>query len=862
MLFIPKSFRDQRAEILRAGQAQEISSAEAAERLLRIDPNYGPAYQLLGSERAEAGDIAEAESLFWKALDLQPSRYTCYLPLANVRLRNDPSDVLSHRLMDLAMWKLALADEIPDTIAETFRSSFGELDADYKDPKTYETLATASETTHKGDPPEVRDRLLPYRLLNDLQRQAPTALEDSLLRDILANSARCAPLFHAALRDWGRTPDALSPEALLLVVALLGEIAEVHLIDEVLGDLLELALLQDDEMFRNANWAIFRIGQRFPSQTLARLRMAASQARLVLRCALAEQMNLLPKTPGLEDALADLLDGFSAFAGEGDAPYLLMLVVDALDELDRHSQAQALLTRCEILLPPKGRRYLRDLAEAEDGFIPRLVDQEIDGLDVQTICLRRADKPERPVEPEPRVRIRPERNDPCWCGSGRKYKKCHLAADEEAERRQRPPEANQPVGEPLYRDLFDKLLHSSTEWRSRAQLQEATHLYFEQDPDELDPKSEGMGGFFEWYVYDFRPGGTGRTLVEEYLRKRGPRLSVRERAMLESWRAARFGLFEVQRVEPGKGVEMKDVFAGDRFFVADVSSSRSLVQWDCVLQRVEEFEGRRMFGGLGMLVRRELLPKLVAVVEEDSRAMGRTPADYVRAYSHRWYRVVTELHQETMRDLKMVNAEGDAIVFSSAAYEILDEEALVAALSSVKVFEDTSSARDPAGERNFGWMESAAEGQRRAYGHIQIRGGRLKLETNSRRRLEIGRQLLEKNAGSFLKHLRDSFKSAEAAMQRMSREGPREPKGSGIPPEVERELLLKLKAEHYAKWPDEHLPALDGKTPREAVRSAVGRKAVDDILRMMENREERERREGRPAFDFSPVRKTLGLEKL
>ena len=23
-----------------------------------------------------------------------------------------------------------------------------------------------------------------------------------------------------------------------------------------------------------------------------------------------------------------------------------------------------------------------------------------------------------------------ERNDPCWCGSGRKYKKCHEAFDE------------------------------------------------------------------------------------------------------------------------------------------------------------------------------------------------------------------------------------------------------------------------------------------------------------------------------------------------------------------------------------------------------------------------------------------------
>jgi hypothetical protein len=26
---------------------------------------------------------------------------------------------------------------------------------------------------------------------------------------------------------------------------------------------------------------------------------------------------------------------------------------------------------------------------------------------------------------------RPGRNEACWCGSGRKYKKCHLAQDEE-----------------------------------------------------------------------------------------------------------------------------------------------------------------------------------------------------------------------------------------------------------------------------------------------------------------------------------------------------------------------------------------------------------------------------------------------
>jgi uncharacterized protein YecA (UPF0149 family) len=36
-------------------------------------------------------------------------------------------------------------------------------------------------------------------------------------------------------------------------------------------------------------------------------------------------------------------------------------------------------------------------------------------------------------KPEPVTRVeRPGRNDPCWCGSEKKYKKCHFSADEAA----------------------------------------------------------------------------------------------------------------------------------------------------------------------------------------------------------------------------------------------------------------------------------------------------------------------------------------------------------------------------------------------------------------------------------------------
>jgi hypothetical protein len=33
----------------------------------------------------------------------------------------------------------------------------------------------------------------------------------------------------------------------------------------------------------------------------------------------------------------------------------------------------------------------------------------------------------QPRPPESAIRL--DRNDPCWCGSGRKYKKCHYEED-------------------------------------------------------------------------------------------------------------------------------------------------------------------------------------------------------------------------------------------------------------------------------------------------------------------------------------------------------------------------------------------------------------------------------------------------
>ena len=40
-----------------------------------------------------------------------------------------------------------------------------------------------------------------------------------------------------------------------------------------------------------------------------------------------------------------------------------------------------------------------------------------------------APPPSEPVEPFRNAAPKIGRNDPCWCGSGKKYKKCHLGKD-------------------------------------------------------------------------------------------------------------------------------------------------------------------------------------------------------------------------------------------------------------------------------------------------------------------------------------------------------------------------------------------------------------------------------------------------
>ena len=412
-------------------------------------------------------------------------------------------------------------------------------------------------------------------------------------------------------------------------------------------------------------------------------------------------------------------------------------------------------------------------------------------------------------------------------------------------------------GQETRRRLCGDVLHGMERWHTESDRRRAKRYYFESTSNIEADESE-INGFLQWYVHDFRDAAPGRTLMEHHLETHGAQLAPREREMLQALCDSWPGVFEIESVEEGRGIHLRDLATGDTIFVHDVTASRELVRGDCILSRIEDLDGKLCFVSDGFTVPPAVRDEFLKLIDKEARAAGQTRVEYVRRNGNRLYRKIRNLSDKWLKNLQVVNREGDAVEFCRADYSVVDEPALLAKL---RLLAELKEEPGKPGEAHFAWLETATEGPRAVYGHVQIGGGHLRLEAQSRTRLQLGRGLLEIYAAHLLKHQGDAVQSLDEFKQRVAASHEPRERAEPIPTEVERDIILQMKARHYATWPDDPLPALGGKTARQAVKTASGRKAVLDLIRDMEHGEAREAKQGHPAFDFTPLRKTLGLDK-
>jgi hypothetical protein len=516
--------------------------------------------------------------------------------------------------------------------------------------------------------------------------------------------------------------------------------------------------------------------------------------------------------------------------------------------------ARALMRRHSSRLPRKGRRECEDLIEALGAreAVPPLPAQATPWT-VYDICAGDAvwedeeeEEEDFALPPEPvQRRYTPGRNDPCWCGSGKKYKKCHLDSDE-----------TQQSAAPAIGGEYDRLRQRLGEYlleaTSKRDIRLAQEEFFGDGPVEDDQMP-----LVDWMIHDWVPPRLGHTIMQEYLLKHGADLRPRERELVEAWSLSFVGLYEVREVKLGSGIEVMDLLTGEIFFVHDVNMSKRMVRWDGLLARVVPGERGHEFSGVGISVPRKQLEPLRAWMEEDRLQTGMPWPEYLKRNLPRIRRQPERLRTEWVESLRLSNTDGEELLFSKAVYRVVDREKLTAALRSCPEMNEDDE------EKHYTWLRGGVgEKGNTVLGNIRVEGAELALETNSKKRHERGKRMLAELAGPALKHLRDDF-TTQQEMKRRAVTEPRapEPVRDEIPPEVRHKLIAEYMEQHTAKWPDMALSALDGQTPRQAVKSAAGKLKVAALLRDFENIEAHKHQAGEPYCDVARLRAELGVKE-
>ena len=144
------------------------------------------------------------------------------------------------------------------------------------------------------------------------------------------------------------------------------------------------------------------------------------------------------------------------------------------------------------------------------------------------------------------------RNQPCPCGSGRKYKVCHLR------------EEVHPLPDRVAL-VYARLLA----WAARWVVDEAPPGVTSPDPMLMLDLAIFEGG-----------------LAEEYLQRRGPLLREDERALIERWLSSRPQPYEVSDAKAGTWITLKPLLDGDPVTLHDRLLSQTARPGDVMVARI------------------------------------------------------------------------------------------------------------------------------------------------------------------------------------------------------------------------------------------------------------------------------------
>ncbi len=176
------------------------------------------------------------------------------------------------------------------------------------------------------------------------------------------------------------------------------------------------------------------------------------------------------------------------------------------------------------------------------------------------------------------------RNDPCPCGSGKKYKKCHLLKQDEE--KFTPSQSKSGWISKLLDFATDKPWYADT-------LKKTFETIFGKNKKELNEQE--MNSLSETILFEIKVKNN-KTPLELFVQEAV--MSNAEREMYQSWLIQGiFGAFEVMEVFLGKGMRVKRFGEKKTLLISEHMGSYGVKPGNILISRALPFSNEWMFGG-------------------------------------------------------------------------------------------------------------------------------------------------------------------------------------------------------------------------------------------------------------------------
>ncbi|WP_170766557.1 hypothetical protein [Ruegeria lacuscaerulensis] len=374
-------------------------------------------------------------------------------------------------------------------------------------------------------------------------------------------------------------------------------------------------------------------------------------------------------------------------------------------------------------------------------------------------------------------------------------------------------------------------------------------------------------------------GPDAENAADAYLNGSGSRESAQTRAYIKGLRDAPVSLYEVSEIDPGKSMVLRDVLSdAEPVTVREHSATQMLQRWDRIAARVVTQGDHYVISGALL----PFEPDTVALFEDGLRTVLKlNPDDELRLTQdqlHRSAPLFTNAwlfaHLPNLLDPEppqISNSDGDDLLFHEMRFPLASK--VTQSQVSQKLSQSTELV--VSGRNDWTWLDvDTPSGNKHGtglvldrsmsgasvLGSLNLKGKTLTLSVNSAARAERGEAVVRDLLGDLVK---SPLTSIQTVAQMMADDSP----GDGvtekedIPPALARQIAHEHLDHHYRDTLDQPIPALDGKTPRQAVLSTAGRKKVIDWLKTIENRSARQTGSPVADYDFSWMWDELGLSE-